>query len=88
MQWRLGQLTKGSLVQWRAVEDKKTVGTTLIGLLPADLCRSDQGYRVRTGTCTGAADLERGQIPLPSLLLATVLTARVNSFETLSDGIY
>ena len=59
------------------MEDKKNVGTTLIRLLPADLGRSDRGYRFQKGSCTAASDLERVQmqIPLPSLLLATVLSA-------------
>ena len=56
------------------MEDKKNVGTTLIRLLPADLGRSDGGYRFQKGSCTAASDLERVQIPLPSLLLATVLS--------------
>ena len=51
------------------------MGTTLIRLLPADGCRPDRGSRVRTETCADAGDFERGQIPLPSLLLATVLSA-------------
>ena len=57
------------------MEYKKTVGTTLIRLLPADLSRSDRGYRFQKASCTAASDLERVQIPLPSLLLATVLSA-------------
>ena len=51
------------------------MGTTLTRLHPAEGCRSDRGYRVRKGSCTDAGDLERGQIPVTSLLLATVLSA-------------
>ena len=57
------------------VEDKENMGTTLIRLLPADLGRSDRGYRFQKGSYAAACDFERVQIPLPSLLLATVLSA-------------
>jgi hypothetical protein len=46
------------------------VGTIIIRPLPADIRRVD--YSVQTGTA--ASDLEGVQIPLRSLLLATVLT--------------
>jgi hypothetical protein len=62
-------------VQGKAVEDNKSVGATFIRRLLADPGRSDRGYRVRQGSGTAAGDFKNGQIPLPSLLLATALSA-------------